>query len=182
MSAQPWNRLWSSRVPTGLKRRANYTFFVDDATMTRLSKWQFCQLSRNASESLGSATACSSSLYCRQDALMWSRFERLKERRRGPAESLTLFSNDWFNLLFVWIYLGSYNLLAILNISLIINLKSAGMSKTMWYRLQTIPHKILDMSNYNYLWNKIPFFIFFLGLGIAVSKFHGFFRFFIYEP
>ncbi len=27
------------------------------------------------------------------------RFERVKERRRGPAESLTLFSNDWFNLL-----------------------------------------------------------------------------------
>ncbi len=30
--------------------------------------------------------------------LMWSRFERVKERRRGTAESLTLFSNDWFNL------------------------------------------------------------------------------------
>ncbi len=102
--------------------------------MTRLSKWQFCQLSRNASESLGSATACSSSLYCRQDALMWSRFERLKERRRGPAESLTLFSNDWFNLLFVWIYLGSYNLLAILTISLIINLKA-------WVKLCDIGYK-----------------------------------------
>ncbi len=69
----------------------NYT------TMTWLSKWQFCQLSRNVHESLGSA--CSSSLYCRRDALMWSRFERVKERRRSPAESLTLFSNDRFNLL-----------------------------------------------------------------------------------
>ncbi len=59
--------------------------------------FSFCQLSRDVSESLGSA--CSSSLYCRRDALMWSRFVRVKERRRGPAESLTLFSNDWFNLL-----------------------------------------------------------------------------------
>ncbi len=58
--------------------------------------FSFCQLSRDASESLGSV--CSSSLYCRRDALMWSHFERVKERRRGTAESLTLFSNDWFNL------------------------------------------------------------------------------------
>ncbi len=57
--------------------------------------FSFCQLSRDASESLGSA--CSSS--CSADEiLMWSRFESVKERRHGPAESLALFSNDWFNL------------------------------------------------------------------------------------
>ncbi len=42
-------------------------------------------------------------LKCRRDAPMWSHFEResererVKERRLGTAESLTLFSNDWFN-------------------------------------------------------------------------------------
>ncbi len=56
----------------------------------------FLSTVRDASESL--VSACSSS--CSEDELlMWSRFERVKERRRGPAESLTLFSNDWFNLL-----------------------------------------------------------------------------------
>ncbi len=51
--------------------------------------FSFCQLSQDASESLG--LVCSSSC----NALMWSCFER----RRGTAESLTLFSNDWFNLI-----------------------------------------------------------------------------------
>ncbi len=53
--------------------------------------FSFCQLSRDASESLGSA--CSSS--CSADEMRWCE----AALRRGPAESLTLFSNDWFNLI-----------------------------------------------------------------------------------
>ncbi len=57
--------------------------------------FSFCQLSRDASESLGSV--CSSS--CSADEMCWCE-AALKEwkRRRGTAESLALFSNDWFNL------------------------------------------------------------------------------------
>ncbi len=58
--------------------------------------FSFCQLSRDASESLGSA--CSSS--CSADEMRWCE-AALREwnRRRCTAESLTLFSNDWFNLI-----------------------------------------------------------------------------------
>ncbi len=90
LSAQPWN----ARAPIGLKRRATYTF-CDDATMTRLSKWHFVNCPEMRAKVLDRCAAA----HCRRDALMWSRFERVKERRRGPAELLTLFSNDWFNLL-----------------------------------------------------------------------------------
>ncbi len=87
------NHLWSARVPIGLKRRANYKFLWrcnNDPIrqVTILSTLPKCE----------ERSACSSS-FCRRDALMWNSFERVKERRRGAAESLTLFSNDWFNLL-----------------------------------------------------------------------------------
>ncbi len=133
-------------------------------------------------------TTCSSSLYFIWDALMWSCFERVRERRRGPAETLTLFSNDWFNMvvcvdLFTHItYLLYWIMFA--GISFILNMKAAGMSKTMWYT-----HNPPWNSGHDY--NTVTeiceiklhnVFVFFLpGLEIAVSKCHGFFRIFIYE-
>ncbi len=69
-------------------------------------------------------------------------------------------------------------------ISLIINLKAAGMSKTMRYT-----HKFRTWLNitllYRDLWNKFhDFYKTFPGLEIAVLKFHSFSRFFmtVYEP
>ncbi len=60
--------------------------------------FSFCQLSRDASEGLGSVCRL---LCCKQDAPMWIRIETVKERIRGPAESLMLFSNEnsfkWYN-------------------------------------------------------------------------------------
>ncbi len=66
---------------------------------------------------------------CADVKLLW---EIEREKTRSSWITHTLFSNDWFNLL-VCVDLFTHNLLAILNISLIINLKAAGMSKTMWY-------------------------------------------------
>ncbi len=88
--AQPWNHLWSALRPIGIKRRADYTFLWrcnNDLIklVTILSTVLKCE--RQSWISM-------QQLYCRRDALMWSRFERVKERRRGTAES-----NDWFNLI-----------------------------------------------------------------------------------
>ncbi len=123
------------RVPIGLKN-VQIIHFGDDATMTRLSKWQVCQLSRNESKGL-------EQLVWRRDALMWSRFERekVKERRRGPAESLMLVSLCGF------IY--SHNLPAILNVCRNFshyNLESCGDKLC---DIHTTHHGILDMINYN---------------------------------
>ncbi len=58
VSAQ--NTAWSTPVPNGLKnyvKDVQIVHFCDNATMTRLVKRKFCQLSRNASESLVSQRA-----------------------------------------------------------------------------------------------------------------------------
>ncbi len=82
--------------------------------------------------------------------LMWSHFKRVNKRRRGPAESLTLFSNDWFNLLVcVDLFTNLTYLLYWINVCRNVShykLKAAGMSKTMRH---TTPHGILDRINYN---------------------------------
>ncbi len=73
-------------------------------------------------------------------------------------------------------------------ISLIINMKAVGMSKTMWYNLHNTPQNS-DRINYNSITEicEIKFHNFFVlfyfpGLKIAVSKFQGFSRFSMYEP
>ncbi len=82
-----------------------------------------------------------------------------RKRRCGKDESFTLFSNDWFNLIFcvdLFIHL-TYKLYLkrIAGISLIINSKAARMSVTMRYT-----HKFRTWLNitllYRDLWNTIP--------------------------
>ncbi len=68
LSAQPWNSLWSGRVPIGLKGRAKCKLYIF-VTM------QQCNCPEMRAKVLDRCEAAR----CRRDALMWSRFERVKE-------------------------------------------------------------------------------------------------------
>ncbi len=95
-------RLWSARVPKGLKRRANNTFLWG-CNNDKLGYWQ---LSTVPKRKLKSCIAAFSS--------RCADVKRRSKRRRGTAESLTLFSmTDLIWCLCGFIY--SSNLYAILN-------------------------------------------------------------------
>ncbi len=89
------------------------------------------------------AAAC-----CSADEMHWC--ETVKERRHS-TESLTLFSNDWFNLI-VCVDLFTHLTYMLYSISVCRNfphykLESCGMSKTKRYTHN--PPPILDMIKYN---------------------------------
>ncbi len=77
--------------------------------------------------------------------------EKVKERRRGTAESLTLFSNDWFDLMVcvdlftpLTYMLNWINVFA--GISLILKSKAAGMSNAICAQYHT---EIQDLIKHN---------------------------------
>ncbi len=99
------NHLWSSSVPIGLNRHANKNklWWCNNDP---IRQWQFCQLL---------LLICKRKVLNQRAALQTrctdvNSFERVKERRHSTAESLTLFSNDWFNLLVLCGIIYSYNL------------------------------------------------------------------------
>ncbi len=149
-----WARLlhiyiWNTNLSAQKTRHVNWPSAITKPNV--MHAFSFCQLSQDASESIGSV--------CRRDVPMWSRFEREKERRCGKDESFTLFSNDWFNLIFCvdlfthLTYMLYFKRIA--GIALIINSKAVGMSVTMRYT-----HKFRTWLNINLLyrdlWNTIP--------------------------
>ncbi len=94
------NRLWSMWVPNGLKRVKDLQIihFCDDATITQLAKWQFCQLFRNASKSLIAVRSSSHSA----DTLVWSRFKRKSKREDAVLSVIINHSHSFQMIDLIW--------------------------------------------------------------------------------
>ncbi len=161
-------------MPIGLKRRANYTFLwwcSNDQTkqVTILSTVPKCERKSWISDSV------------QQLVVMQTRCADVKRE-----DAVHLNHSRCFQITDLICY--SYIESMFAGISLIINLKAAGMSKTMIYTqpptifwtglIITLLQRFVKSNSIIFLY----YYYFFPGLEFAVSKCHGFFRFFMYEP